>query len=107
MRNNRLLLWLVVLIAFISIIIDLPKNYRLQFTLGPLKVDRIISSPSLNIKLGSITIKNDFITHFGLDLSGGTHLVLEANMDGISSSDKDRAFASAKNVVERRINLYG
>ncbi len=43
----------------------------------------------------------------GLDLQGGTQLVLQANMDKIDSVNKDTALESAKNVIERRVNLFG
>lgn len=107
MKKNRLLLWLIFFITISSVIIDLPQNYRVKFSLGPLKIDRTIERPQINLNLGSLSIKKDFSPKFGLDLSGGTHLVLEADMTGIPTADRDKAFASAKSVVERRINLYG
>ncbi|OGG26405.1 protein-export membrane protein SecD [Candidatus Gottesmanbacteria bacterium RIFCSPLOWO2_01_FULL_39_12b] len=87
--------------------VDLPKNYRLRFSFGPITIDREISAPAINFTLGPITLKKDFSTRYGLDLSGGTHLVLEADMKTISSSDREKAYSSAKDIVERRINLYG
>lgn len=43
----------------------------------------------------------------GLDLQGGTQLVLQANMEKIDEANKDTALESAKNVIERRVNLFG
>ena len=43
----------------------------------------------------------------GLDLSGGTELVLDANMKGIAAADRSSALDSAQQVIERRINLFG
>lgn len=103
----RFILWFIAIVTIISVIIDLPKSFRLKFDLGPLKVDRMISSPDIDIALGNFVFKKDFSTKYGLDLSGGTHLVLEADMTHIPGSDRDNAFQSARNVVERRINLYG
>lgn len=45
--------------------------------------------------------------HLGLDLSGGTHLALEADMKDIQAADRDGALESAKQVIERRVNLFG
>lgn len=44
---------------------------------------------------------------FGLDLQGGTELILETQMDKIDPQNRDSALESAKNVLERRVNLYG
>ncbi|MBN2094149.1 MAG: protein translocase subunit SecD [Candidatus Zambryskibacteria bacterium] len=43
----------------------------------------------------------------GLDLSGGTHLVYEADTFEIATSDVGDAMRSLKEVIERRINLFG
>lgn len=107
MRKTRKIFWLITILTFLSAAIDLPKNFRLNVSLGPVKIDRIISSPDIDLKLGNIRIRKDLHTRFGLDLSGGTHLVLEAQMDGIAVGDRDKAYASAVNIVERRVNLYG
>ncbi len=48
-----------------------------------------------------------FPTRLGLDLSGGTHLVLEADMANVAPEDKAEALSSAKEIIERRINFYG
>ena len=106
MKNIRSF-WFIVIITILAIIIDLPKNYRLNFSLGPIKVDRIISGPSLDLKLGSFVFKKDFSTKYGLDLSGGTHLLLEADMKDIPAGDRKDAYDASKNVIEKRVNLYG
>jgi preprotein translocase subunit SecD len=43
----------------------------------------------------------------GLDLSGGTHLVYKADTSGVSNSDVSSAMQSLKNVIERRVNMFG
>ncbi|HKC14679.1 MAG TPA: protein translocase subunit SecD [Patescibacteria group bacterium] len=43
----------------------------------------------------------------GLDLEGGTSITLRADMNNIPSSQRDTALESAKNVIERRINIFG
>ena len=104
---QRILLWGIVLVTIIAVVIDLPSEYRVKFAIGPLKIDRIISHPKIFFSFSSISVRKDLNTRYGLDLSGGTHLVLEADMKGIASNDRNNAFESAKSIVERRINLYG
>lgn len=43
----------------------------------------------------------------GLDLSGGTHLVYKADTSGVASEDIDSAMQSLRDVIERRVNLFG
>lgn len=43
----------------------------------------------------------------GLDLQGGAHLVYLADMSGIEESDRDEALESARDIIERRVNLFG
>lgn len=43
----------------------------------------------------------------GLDLSGGTHLVYEADTSDIPDTDISEALASLRGVIERRVNLFG
>lgn len=44
---------------------------------------------------------------FGLDIQGGTHLVYRADMSAIAGSQRSDSMDSLRDVVERRINLFG
>ena len=43
----------------------------------------------------------------GLDLQGGTHLIYEADLSGIEAKDYDSVMAGLRDVIERRVNLFG
>lgn len=43
----------------------------------------------------------------GLDLLGGSHLVYEANLDQVQELDRVSAMDGLRDVIERRINLFG
>ncbi|KKR03137.1 MAG: Preprotein translocase subunit SecD [Parcubacteria group bacterium GW2011_GWF2_39_13b] len=43
----------------------------------------------------------------GLDLQGGTHLVYEADLSQIDKSRYDEAMQGVRDVIERRVNLFG
>jgi protein-export membrane protein SecD len=43
----------------------------------------------------------------GLDLSGGAHLVYKADTSKVASADISGAMQSLKDVIERRINIFG
>jgi len=43
----------------------------------------------------------------GLDLQGGTHLVYEADMSNIGWEEREEALMGVRDVIERRVNLFG
>src|SRR3989344_5293053 len=44
---------------------------------------------------------------FGLDLSGGSHLVYQADISKIDASEISGAMESLRDTIERRVNLFG
>src|SRR6185436_19185564 len=52
-----------------------------------------------------------FVSRFpfkrGLDLNGGTELTYKADVTGITSGDISGAMDSLRDVIERRVNLFG
>ena len=45
--------------------------------------------------------------HLGLDLQGGTHLVYEADLSQIEKNRYGEAMDGVRDVIERRVNLFG
>ena len=43
----------------------------------------------------------------GLDLNGGTHLVYKADTSKLSGSDVEDAMTALRDVIERRVNIFG
>jgi len=94
MKLRRNIFFIVILTA-LALVIDAPKNFKLaNFTLA---------SPTINI--GSF--KRDLNIRQGLDLQGGTEVTLEDNMKDIVASDRSDALDSAKEIIARRVDLYG
>jgi len=48
-----------------------------------------------------------FPIKLGLDLSGGSHLVYRADVTGIASADVKDSMDALRDVIERRINIFG
>src|SRR3989344_1180596 len=48
-----------------------------------------------------------FQFRFGLDIRGGTHLVYQADLASIPAGDKNASMESLRDVIERRVNLFG
>ena len=63
----------------------------------------------LNNKVG-FTVMPHFLEKpfkLGLDLQGGTHLVYEADLSNIASEDYMDSMEGVRDVIERRVNLFG
>lgn len=89
----RFTLWLILGLLVLSLWINLPP------------VPNLPSSAKL---LGrEYKISDRFPLKLGLDLQGGTELVLETQMDKIDPNSWDSALESAREVIERRVNLFG
>ncbi|KKS13419.1 protein-export membrane protein SecD [Candidatus Daviesbacteria bacterium RIFOXYD1_FULL_41_10] len=85
--TSRWTLWLIILVTIFSLWINLPLIPQ-------------IPTPLTNF-IGKFPVK------LGLDLLGGTELVMRAKMDKIAPEDQDSALVAAREVIERRVNLYG
>lgn len=48
-----------------------------------------------------------FPFRLGLDLAGGSHLVYQADVSGVAQGEVQDAMAALREVVERRVNLFG
>ncbi len=86
---------------------NLPENYKVQFQLGSQKVNFIVNPLSINANIFGATIKKEFKTQLGLDLKGGSHLVFESDTSKLSGTDLQDALESARDIIERRVNLFG
>ena len=91
----RFKFWLILILVLFSTYVIAPK----------IPLPQTIKIPLLNYEIN--TLAGNFPLKLGLDLQGGTQLVLETKMDKIADADKESALESAKDVIERRVNLFG
>lgn len=106
MKRPRLALWFIILLTFLTVAVDLPKAH-INFQIGSLKIDRLVEHPKIDLMLGKSRVFRDLNPKLGLDLAGGSHIVLEADFSKISQKDRDDALESAKNIIDRRVNTLG
>jgi len=99
-KNPRTLLWLIIGLTLLAIFVNLPKVNNIHFANKTFNFDS-------NSLLRALKINKNLEFREGLDLKGGTSLVLKADMSGKSSSQKSAALDSAKVVIENRVNLFG
>ncbi|MBI2670035.1 MAG: protein translocase subunit SecD [Candidatus Yanofskybacteria bacterium] len=67
-------------------------NAKLKVQSSKFKVPHMFKVPSFRL---------------GLDLLGGTHLVYQADLSDSSGQDAGDAMAGVRDVIERRVNLFG
>ena len=60
----------------------------------------------LNIQIGNFRLERPGFT-LGLDLQGGTHLVLQADMSKAPGQSAEEVLKGVIQVLERRVNAYG
>lgn len=106
-KNPKRVFFLLMVLTFALVCIDLPENYRVQFTLFGKKIDRTINPIAFHFNFFGYRVEKTFKTALGLDLAGGSHVVLEADMKGVPVEDRNSALESAKEVIERRVNFFG
>jgi len=95
---------LVLVLTISAAVLDYPK----YFNQGADAVNSFLSSTKIDL------ISDIKIPHFpsvpfklGLDLQGGSHLVYQADLSQIGESDRADAMSGLRDVIERRVNLFG
>jgi len=106
-KRQRQLLVIIIFLFLASLIIDLPKGYPVKFKIFGYQFDFSIARPNFDFNFLGKRIKKDLDIKYGLDLAGGTHLVLDAEMKDVADEDRDDALSSAKDIIEKRINFFG
>jgi len=106
MKPIRLFVFIIIL-TIITAIISLPKNIPINFTLLGKTIDTQIGSPEINLKIGNKTFYRSLNIQQGLDLQGGVQLVLQADMSNILAEDRATALESTREIINRRVDLYG
>lgn len=101
--NLRRNLFLIITLTALALIVAAPKNYPVNLTLFGKSISFVISSP--NLKFGNW--QRDLVIKQGLDLRGGTEVTLQADMKNIPEVDRSDALNSVREVIARRVDLYG
>jgi len=84
------------------------KIWLISFILVLTAAATIVSLPyGVKFKIGDFSVDKKFELKEGLDLAGGSHLVFEADMSKIPEDKKKTALDGVRNVIEKRVNLFG
>ena len=97
---GRLGPWLIAIIAVLAIFIDIPKH---QFSFP-------FNCPGICLKIGGFQVNQEIKTHLGLDLQGGTQLILRMQLEKLPpgvTTPQSELQTQAIRVIDRRINSLG
>src|SRR3970282_2606957 len=98
-RSNRIIFALVIALTVFSVIVvwpNKPDRYLPNFVPWP---------SGHGLKIGGLERR---ATRLGLDLKGGTYVLLEADTSRLpAGTDIDNALNGVKDVLERGVNAFG
>ncbi|MBI4359107.1 MAG: protein translocase subunit SecD [Candidatus Nealsonbacteria bacterium] len=108
-RKSFLILTAIILLAFLAgnLAFPFPLNRGIDFLNAQIKLWE--QNPKLKIVAEKVKIRHfiDIPFKLGLDLQGGTHLLYQADLNNIAVADQKNALAGLRDVIERRVNLFG
>ncbi|MEN8253532.1 MAG: protein translocase subunit SecD [Patescibacteria group bacterium] len=84
----------ILILSLLSAWISLPEN-------SPL------GSPTINFSFFGKHVYKKFELKKGLDIQGGVQVILQAQMAEIAPEDRDQAMESAREIIARRVDMYG
>lgn len=99
MKNPRFFLLLVLIASLFFLFVDLPSAIKIGNISLPTK--------NLNADLYLFRIQKNFDYKLGLDLQGGSRITYKVDMKDIQKANRDIAFESVRNVIDRRVNFFG
>src|SRR3989344_118006 len=106
MKKPRITLLIIILITFLALVLSWPTT-PLDFSVGLIKIDTVLSHPKVDVKFLGLGFKRDFEPKLGLDLQGGVDLTLRADVSDLEEGERDEALNAAKEIIERRVNALG
>lgn len=107
MKNNLRRLFFIFFLAILAAIISLPAQFPLKFKIFNWQVDKMVNVPKPQLSLFGKTIDTNLQLKRGLDIQGGMQVVLQAKMDNVEEQDRQTALESSKEIIMRRVDLFG
>src|SRR6185369_1265754 len=97
----------IIFFTILATLIALPKEWPIQLQFASRQLAFTIRRPELKFNFLGKEVSRDFELKQGLDIQGGMQVVLKADMSKIDSANRSTALESAKDVIQRRVDLFG
>ena len=104
--NTRAFFWLL-LLTIIAAYIAFPTRLAVDTKIINKKIQFVINKPPIDFYFWGKHVYKDFELKKGLDIQGGMQVVLRAKMNAIANEDRETALESAREIISRRVDLYG
>ncbi len=98
---------LILISIILAAIVCLPKELPARFSFAGRKFDFVIRQPKLQFEVAGQKFGGEYQLRQGLDIQGGMQLVLRAQMEKIPEADRKLALDSVKEIIARRVDLFG
>lgn len=95
---------LIIVCTIVAGLIALPPTFTVPLPGGQ---SIQLGSPKFQGSLFGQEIDTSFTIKRGLDIQGGMQVVLQADMSAIDPADRQQALQSAREIILRRVDLYG
>jgi preprotein translocase subunit SecD len=98
---------LIFSLALMACYVSFPKSVPVNVDFAGINIQKEFVRRDINVSIGNFSFNKKLDLVLGLDLAGGSHLVFEADTEGMSKEQKDIAIEAVRKVIERRVNLFG
>lgn len=107
MKKHANRFFLIIALTIIAGAIALPQQLPINFQVFNRDVSFALGSPVIDVTLFGKRYYKTFELKQGLDIQGGIQIVLEADMSAIEQESRKEALTSAKEIILRRVDMYG
>jgi preprotein translocase subunit SecD len=107
MKNPVKVFIFIVFLTLISGLIALPEDFPVSIKVFGRELSLNLKSPVIDFNLFGKQFYKKFELKKGLDIQGGIQVVLSADMSEIDEVDRIIALESAREIILRRVDMYG
>lgn len=97
----------ILIVTILAAVIALPKQVKVPIPFIKPAREIAIGSPTVAFNFMGRPVILDYSFKQGLDIQGGIQITLQADMSQIPEADRQTALDSAREVILRRVDLYG
>lgn len=107
MLKHLRIFFLIIALTLVAGFIAAPDSFPLRLAVANISIDRQVTKPQLSFNFWGKNYQPQWQLKQGLDILGGMQVVLQADMSEIAEVDRVTALESAREIILRRVDMYG